>query len=326
MTVNISIVIPTYRRPALLQKCLHAIIRQDNPGCSYQVIVVSDGPDPATNSLITQVKQENPGFLISFHSLETKRGPAAARNFGWKQSNAELIAFTDDDCIPSASWLKAYWYTYQFTKKTMIAFTGRVEVPVPEKPTDYEKNVSHLSTAEFITANCACTRAALEWVNGFDEAFPIAWREDSDLQFRLLEKQIPIIQVQEALVCHPVRKTSWGSSIRDQQKSMFNALLFKKHPEFYRKRIANGPVWNYYTTILSSVIAVFAFVVHANLIAGIAMLIWLASVVSFAVRRLKGTNASFSHRLEMIVTSVLIPYLSVYWTLRGAMRYKVFFL
>jgi glycosyltransferase involved in cell wall biosynthesis len=326
MAANISVVIPTYRRPALLRKCLNEIIRQACPDCSFEVIVVSDGPDPATASLVGQLKNENPGFPISFHFLETKRGPAAARNYGWKQSTGELIVFTDDDCIPSPSWLAGYWQSYQAEKQPIIAYTGKVEVPVPERPTDYQKNVSHLSTAEFITANCASTREALERVNGFDEEFPVAWREDSDLQFRLLEKQVPIVQVREALVSHPVRETSWGSSIRDQRKSMFNALLFKKHPDFYRKRIADGPVWNYYAIILSSIAGLLAFAVQAKLIACIALLVWFFSLTSFTVRRLQGTDPSFSHRLEMVVTSVLIPYLSVYWTLRGAIRYKVFFL
>ena len=326
MAVNISVVIPTFRRPALLHKCLNAILAQHCPDCSFDVTIVSDGPDPATESLVQKIKCAYPGFPLYFHSLEKKAGPAAARNHGWKNSTGELIVFTDDDCIPSANWLAGYWARYQAHNQNLIAFTGKVEVPVPEKPTDYEKNVSHLSTAEFITANCACSRHALEMVNGFDEAFPVAWREDSDLQFRLMEKQVPIVHVQEAEVCHPVRPASWGSSLRDQQKSMFNALLFKKHPGFYRKRIAESPVWNYYVIFFSTIAAVAAAILNAPDALVAALFCWLLAVVSFLVRRLKGTDPSVSHRFEMVVTSVLIPYLSIYWTIRGALRYKVFFL
>jgi len=326
MAAEISVVIPTFRRLALLRKCLEAIVAQACPDCSFEVIVVSDGPDDTTGSLIAHIKTENPGFPIFFYSLDMKRGPAAARNYGWKKSTGELVVFTDDDCIPSPGWLAGYWHKYQLHKQPIIAYTGKVEVPVPAMPTDYEKNVAQLSSAEFITANCAVTREALNQVNGFDEAFPVAWREDSDLQFKLLKENVPIFSVQEALICHPVRKTFWGSSIRDQQKSMFNALLFKKHPEFYRRRIASGPVWIYYVIILASSIVITALLFQAGIIAGIAGAIWFLSVSSFIFKRLRGTNPSFSHRLEMIVTSLLIPYLSVYWTLRGAMRYKVFFL
>lgn len=325
-TASISVIITTYRRPALLSRCLDAIRQQHCPDCSFEVLVVSDGPDEATQSLIKTLKRTHPGFPLSFHALPAKKGPAAARNHGWQKGAGELVVFTDDDCIPERGWLDAYWTAYQLRNQRLIGFTGKVIVPVPARPTDYQKNVAHLSTAEFITANCACSRAALERIGGFDEDFPIAWREDSELQFKLLKEQLPIIHVADAVICHPARAASWGTSIRDQQKSMFNALLFKKHPELYREKIARSPVWNYYTIIISSIVAVAGFILGSDTLALIALSIWAVALIFFISKRLKGTDMSFSHRAEMVVTSLIIPYLSVYWTLRGALRYKVFFL
>lgn len=326
ITASISIVIPTFRRPGLLYKCLTAIYCQRYPGCFFEVIVVSDGPDAQTGALVLEFAQKHPDFCIAFHSLPFQRGPAAARNCGWHRSSGDLIVFTDDDCIPDPDWLSAYWRAYRYYDQEYIAFTGRVTVPVRECPTDYEKNVAHLSTAEFITANCACSRAAMDLTGGFDEAFPAAWREDSDFQFGLLKNQVPIAGVSEAVVCHPVREARWGVSIAEQRKSMFNALLFKKHPDLYRRRIARGPVWNYYIIILATLVAVIGFTTGAPAMGVLSLLVWLGSLLFFLAKRLKGTDASFSHRLEMMVTSLVIPYLSVYWTIRGALRYKVFFL
>jgi len=323
---SISVIIPTYRRPALLGRCLEAIRQQNCPDCSFEVLVVSDGPDEATQSLVRTLNGTYPGFPLSFFELPAKRGPAAARNYGWQKGAGELVVFTDDDCIPETGWLDAYWTAYQLRNQSLIGFTGKVIVPVPARPTDYQKNVAHLSTAEFITANCACSRAALERIGGFDEEFPIAWREDSELQFRLLRENLPIIHVAEAVICHPARAASWGTSIRDQQKSMFNALLFKKHPELYREKIASSPVWNYYTIIISSIVAIVGFLLNFDSLGWIALSVWAIALILFISKRLKGTDMSFGHRAEMIVTSLVIPYLSVYWTLRGAFRYKVFFL
>ncbi|WP_229208723.1 glycosyltransferase family 2 protein [Dyadobacter luticola] len=323
--VNISVVIPTFRRPTLLQKCLAAICNQTYPGCYFEVLIVSDGPDPDTEKLVDELTCGN-SDCIRYTHLESKKGPAAARNYGWKISSGELIVFTDDDTIPDPDWLASYWRAYRFHDRQEIAFTGRVHVPIPELPTDYEKNVANLSTAEFVTANCACSREALELTGGFDESFPAAWREDSDLQFKLLENQIPIARVPEASICHPAREARWGVSLAEQKKSMFNALLFKKHPDFYRKRISSGPVWNYYTIIAASILAILGYAMHIPSLGFAALAVWIFSVGVFIVKRLRGTNASFSHRMEMIVTSLLIPYLSVYWTIRGALRYKVFFL
>jgi len=326
LPVNISVVIPTYKRPALLRKCLDALREQTYWRTFYEVIVVSDGPDPETQALVERFLREQPDCAVLFHHLPIKKGPAAARNYGWKKGSGELIVFTDDDCIPDPFWLEEYADRYLAMAERFVAFTGKVVVPVSEKPTDYEKNVAHLATAEFITANCACSRAALELTGGFDEDFPIAWREDSDLEFKLLEKQVPIIHVPGAAICHPVRAAGWGISVAEQRKSMFNALLFKKHPAFYRAKIAPGPVWTYYIIIVATLTAIAAFWTGMPVVAAVAATVWALAIGSFVAKRLKGTSDTLSHRLEMIFTSLVIPYFSVYWTLRGALRYKVFFL
>lgn len=326
MSVCISVVIPTYRRPDLLKKCLFALAKQDFPCSQFEIIVVSDGPDGATRDIINQFKGTIVNLDLNFFFTEIKKGPAAARNFGWKKAKGELIAFTDDDCIPAPNWLSSYYNAYLAQSKQQISFTGKVIVPVPEFPTDYEKNVSHLETADFITANCACSRQALEQINGFDEEFPIAWREDSALEFALLQQGIPILKIETAVITHPVREAPWGISLKEQKKSMFNALLFKKFPELYKLKISAEPVWSYYGIIFLSLTAVIFLVMHKPLLAVIAVVFWFYLIVNFIYKRLKHTSLSVSHKMEMIFTSLLIPYLSVYWTLRGAIRYNVFFL
>ena len=52
----------------------------------------------------------------------------------------------------------------------------------------------------------------------------------------------------------------------------------------------------------------------------------LLLVAWIAVRRLRRTDRSPAHAIEMVVTSALIPFLSVYWRLRGALHFRVLFL
>ena len=52
---------------------------------------------------------------------------------------------------------------------------------------------------------------------------------------------------------------------------------------------------------------------------------WLVLLVGFIGKRLKHTSKKFTHVVEMIVTSACIPFISVYWQLYGAWRYRVFF-
>lgn len=231
MPPKISVVIPTYRRPDLLKKCLSALVAQSFPKSDYEVIVVSDGPDVETETAVREIISGNFRYL----ALPQKGGPAAARNLGWQAAQALLIAFTDDDTVPDADWLSDY--AKHYNGEVNIAYTGKIVVPRPERPTDHARNTAGLETADFVTANCCITRAALEKVGGFDKRFAAAWREDSDLEFRLLEAGVPIVRLTDALVVHPVREAPWGVSIKEQKKGVFNALLYKKFPEKYRQKI-----------------------------------------------------------------------------------------
>jgi glycosyltransferase involved in cell wall biosynthesis len=321
MSVLISVVIPTYRRPELLSRCLAALQKQTFPIEHYEVIVVGDGVDYPSRHLVHLLQKKN--SYLHYHELKKKKGPAAARNYGWKHASGKLIAFTDDDCIPSPEWLQAFWNIFHSYNKANICMSGRVIVPVPILPTDYEKNVALLEKADFITANCACTKTALKMVYGFDEDFPIAWREDSALEYAMRTYNIPIVKVDEAVVVHPVRKTFWGISLKEQKKSMYDVLLHKKYPAFFPNNKIN---WMYYMVVLSSITAIVLFIINRPFTGFISLGIWLLLVLIFAIRRLQKTILSFSHITEMIVTSALIPYLSIYWTLRGSLRYKVFYL
>jgi len=302
---------------------LHALDLQVIDHQLFEVIVVSDGPDAATQFCVDNCRSEF-SFDLLYKPLPKKAGPAAARNLGWQHANADLIAFTDDDTLPEPIWLKAVLQSYQ--GEEYIAYSGRVIVPLPENPTDYELNTAGLETAEFITANCACTKKALELVEGFDERFRMAWREDSDLEFKLLLNNVPIHKLHEAVIIHPVRKAPFGVSIKEQKKGMFNALLFKKYPSLYREKIQPHPVWNYYAMLGLVCTGLLGILEGSELVAYVAFggftMLWL----QFLRKRLQRTSHSTAHILEMAYTSLVIPFVSVYWQIYGAIKYRVYFL
>jgi GT2 family glycosyltransferase len=321
--MKISVVIPTYKRPELLMRCLHALVEQYFEKDAYEIIVVSDGQDELARHIVS-VWAETYSINIHYIPLPQKKGPAAARNAGWRMATAPLIAFTDDDCVPDHNWLQNIVKSWRHEK--MIAYTGKIVVPLTARPTDFERNTAQLEKAEFVTANCVCTRAALEKINGFDEQFEAAWREDSDLEFRLMLARIPIERLPNAVVVHPVRKASWGISIKEQQKNIFNALLYKKFPKLYRQKIQQQPAWNYYVMNAAVLLAVILFIYNQPLAAMFSLAIWFALLFVFIRKRLTYTKHSWPHIWEMIMTSAAIPFVATYWHLYGAWRYKVWFL
>jgi GT2 family glycosyltransferase len=199
-------------------------------------------------------------------------------------------------------------------------------VPLGANPTDYERNAASLEVGQFVTANCFYRKSVLEHIGGFDERFRAAWREDTDVFFSLLEEGCHLVSSSEAVVYHPPREAPWGVSLRQQRKSQFNALLYKKHPALYRQRIQPSPPWSYYFTCLALLGLARARSQGKRSLATLSLVTWTALSGRFLSRRLKRTSHSPTHVAEMAATSVLIPPLAVFWRLQGAVKFRVWFL
>jgi glycosyltransferase involved in cell wall biosynthesis len=321
VSIALSVVIPTYRRPHLLHRCLVPLLSQALDPNTYEIIVVDDGRDPLTQTVVETLAHRHPGgpLLRYLQPPAGKRGPAAARNCGWRAAGGRVIAFTDDDTIPFVDWLSE---GMRAMVPGVAAAAGRVKVPISAWPTDYERNVKRLESAEFVTANCFVRRDILERIGGFDERFTRAWREDSDLHFTLLENGGEVVSAPQALVLHPVRETSWGVSLREQRNMEFDALLYKKHPALYRQRIRAHPPLAYYGAVLALVaMIVSAFAAQPALLLGAAAM-WLVLTLKLCRRRLSGTSRRPAHIAEMVATSIVIPVAAVYWRLVGALRFR----
>jgi hypothetical protein len=266
-------------------------------------------------------EQQRP--CVRYLPVTGAHGPAAARNAGWRAARGALIAFTDDDCVPEPGWVRA---CAEALAGDHAGASGRVVVPLPRVPTDYERDAAGLANGQFVTANCCYRRDALAAVGGFDERFTAAWREDSDLQFTLLRRGYTLCHAPGAVVVHPVRPAPWGVSLRQQRKSQFNALLYKKHPQLYRQHIQPAPPWHYYGTLGALIGALAGLLVRSRRLAMLGIGGWMLLVGRFCARRLQGTSHAPRHVAEMLVTSALIPPIAIFWRLRGALRYRVLFL
>jgi glycosyltransferase involved in cell wall biosynthesis len=306
----------------MLARCLAALVAQSLPPHAYEIIVCDDGCDPQTCEIVTgcSARLRPLGYRIVYVPVCETQGPAAARNRGWRIARGTVVAFTDDDTVPHANWLEQGLVAL---RSGASAVAGRIHVPLPERPSDYELDAAGLAHAEFATANCFVHRDVLEAVGGFDERYTTAWREDSDLQFSILRLGGSIARAEGALVLHPVRPAHFGVSVAQQRKSQFDALLYKKHRKLYRTRVADSPPWLYYGIVLFAVAAVIAAAAGARGTALGAAVAWLALTSAFAWRRLRVTSRRPAHVVEMLVTSTVIPPLSLFWRTYGAFKFRV---
>jgi len=106
---------------------------------------------------------------------------------------------------------------------------------------------------------------------------------------------------------------------------MFNALLFKKYPDLYRRLIEPRPPVRYYGIVFSTLGFLLAILDGNKTLAFIMLALWAGLILYFTFQRLRNTKHTPEHILEMLITSMVIPYLSVFWRLYGAYSFRVFF-
>ncbi|HLG63448.1 MAG TPA: glycosyltransferase [Ktedonosporobacter sp.] len=328
MSMLVSVVVPTFKRRDLLDRCIAALVAQSFDPAAYEIVIVDDAACAETRQQVKgwAKRVAHCGHCVRYLpvcGVGTPHGPATARNLGWRAARGEIIAFTDDDCIPTPAWLKAGVAAFS---GDIMAVSGRIVIPLADNPTDYEYNASHLANSEFVTANCFYRREALALAGGFDERFTAPWREDSDLFFTLLENNVSYTCAPEAVVVHPVRPARWGISLSQQRKSMFNALLFKKHPRLYWQKIQPSPPWHYYGIVGALLLMLTATLLGSRFFAFCGLGLWGWMTARFCAQRLSRTSRAPAHVAKMLLTSMLIPPLAVFWRLRGVIRFRVLFL
>src|SRR5512132_3010091 len=208
------VVVPTCERPELLACCLGHLLRQDMETSEFEIVVVDDASSRAASvanhAVTARAARRRPGLAIHYLHSSEKLGPAAARNRGWRCARAPSIAFTNNDTRPTPGWLREGLAALA----GVDAAAGRILVPLPGDPTDYERDAAGLANADFVTANCFVRTAMLRAVGGFDERYRMAWREDSDLCFELRHRGARIGCATRAVVVHPILPAKWGVSIQ----------------------------------------------------------------------------------------------------------------
>lgn len=319
---TVSVVIPTYRRPELLRRCLDALLCQEYPVNRLEVIVVEDGGPGPAERVVNELRSAGTRVRLDY-AWVTPSGPGAARNAGWRRARGEVIAFTDDDTVPDRRWV------LEGARAILAgadAVSGRTVVPLTSRPTDAERNTRGLENATFATCNAFCRRVWLERVGGFDPRFRRAYREDSDLEFTLLDAGARIVRHDAALVVHPPRPERPLVSLKQQRNQMYDALLYRKHPRRFRAQIRRRPPWRHYLITGAQVGSLAAAVLGRPTAGGALTAFWLALVGQFFARRAHGASRAPGHLLELAVTSALIPPVAVYWRLRGAWTFRVRFL
>jgi glycosyltransferase involved in cell wall biosynthesis len=238
--VFLTIIIPTYNRLPILQKCLQALEQQTIPPNShisdYEIILVDDGSTDNTLDWL----ESNISQLPHVRWLQQQhQGPAAARNLGIQAAKGDTIIFIDSDLVVTDTFLQSHATALQQAEKKLghsrvFTYGAVINTCNFENPTSEPYKITDFSAAYFATGNVAIAKTWLEQVGLFDTGFSLYGWEDLELGVRLKQLGLKLIKCPEAVGYH------WHPAFaldqiprmisREIERGKMGVIFYQKHP------------------------------------------------------------------------------------------------
>lgn len=238
--VFFSVVVPTYNRKPILEKCLSALERQqlakDSKVTGYEIVLVDDGSTDGTLEWL----QENAAEFPHVRSLtQDHQGPAAARNLGVEQASGDTIIFIDSDLVVTANFLQAHadgliQGQLAYGSDRVFTYGQVINTCNFDRPTAEPYKLTDFSAAYFATGNVAIARTWLEKAGLFDTRFQLYGWEDLELGVRLKQLGLKLIKCPAAVGYHwhpPFALEQIPNLIdKEIQRGRMGVLFYQKHP------------------------------------------------------------------------------------------------
>ena len=234
----VSVVIPTYNRRPILEKCLLALERQQ--ACPeidrYEVVVVDDGSTDGTPDWLRAEAKRFPHVRLIEQS---HGGPAEGRNRGVDHAHGDVIVFIDSDLVVTDSFLSCHasslvrsWEAHG--DRLCFTYGAVINTANFEQPTAERHKLRDLSWAYFATGNVAIAKEVLQRAGLFDTGFRLYGWEDLELGERLRRMGVQLIKCPAAVGYH------WHPALTlDQiprlievegERARMGLVFFRKHP------------------------------------------------------------------------------------------------
>ena len=237
-----SVIIPTYNRRDSLLRTLDSLAKQAFPMDRLGVVVVDDGSTDDTQTIASRQ------FPFTLRYLRQKnQGATAARNYGAKISQSEILVFIDDDVTISPQTLEAFAETC--CQRTKVLVTGTINkrsrangsVYTPVVLTMAAHSLIAQDDVEFHFIDCnsellACKRRDFFDIGMFqDPTAGHGWPnwDDVDFGYRAHLKGFRLLGTSKAMAEH------WDHSISNRTTACQRfyrtgrsaVWLFRRHPE-----------------------------------------------------------------------------------------------
>lgn len=225
---RVSVIVCTRNGSSTLRGCLEALGKQSHPG--YEVLVIDDGSTDATAEIAKS-------FPLVRYVRQDHAGLSAARNLGMDLAKHELLAYTDDDCIPDEDWLLNVCPA--FDDERCAAAGGPNLPPPPRNGTESCVAVApgapcHVLLDDYEAehlpgCNLVIRKSALRAIGGFREEFVCAG-DDVDVCWRLQAHGGRLRFVPSAVVWHHRRRTVSAYLRQQRGYGHAEAMLIRRYP------------------------------------------------------------------------------------------------
>ena len=202
----VSVIVPTRDRPAALRRCVGSRLAQQLPaGAELEVLVVDDGGAPPI-----ALDTRHGGAVTLRLIRQDNQGPAAARNTGLREAGGPLVAFIDDDCEATPTWIAALLAAAAchpgcgLGGRVVNALAGNRCAEASQLLVTFlcEYYTRHDGARFFTSNNLAFPRDALLAAGGFDTRYQRAAGEDRELCDRWVDGGRRLVAVPDAVVRH----------------------------------------------------------------------------------------------------------------------------
>jgi len=214
-----------------------ALEAQNLPRDQFDVVIADDASQDDTPVVLKELASKTT-LNLRVVTNERNGGPGIARNLAWKTSEAPVIAFTDDDCVPGPRWLEAGLTALEEGRLDIVQGRTLPDPTASRKPWDVTQEITAFNK-RFETCNIFYRTEVLRDLGGFDEAFPF-FGEDTVLGWSALRVGAKADFAPEAVVYHSVIYPDARYHLRWAMMHGNWATLIRRFPEMRKETLFLG--------------------------------------------------------------------------------------